>query len=64
MKKILLFLSFLLMSIGVFGETLFHETFGDNSSSARDWSNEYSEKSGIGGVYNSVSYTVTHAKQS
>lgn len=52
------------MSIGVFGETLFHETFGDNSSSARDWSNEYSEKSGIGGVYNSVSYTVTHAKQS
>ena len=43
--------------------TLFHETFGDNSGSAREWSDTYSVKSGISGVYSNVSYTMTNLKQ-
>ena len=43
---------------------LFHETFGDNSGSARDWDNSYSVKSGVSAVYSGISsYTVSNAKQ-
>lgn len=44
--------------------TLFHETFGDNSSSARNWSDTYSVKSGVNAVYSGITgYTVSNAKQ-
>lgn len=44
---------------------LFHESFGDNSSSAREWKDSYSEKTGIAAVYDGIgSYTITNAKQS
>ena len=43
---------------------LFHETFGDNSGSARAWSDTYSVKSGISTVYSGItSYTVSNVKQ-
>ncbi len=42
---------------------LFHETFGDNSGSARAWSDTYSVKSGVTDVYSGVSYTMTNVKQ-
>ena len=45
-------------------EVLFHETFGDNSNSARNWSDTYSVKSGISEVYANVTYTMTNLKQS
>lgn len=43
--------------------TLFHETFGDNSGSARNWSDSYSVKSGIAAVYGSATYSMTNVKQ-
>ena len=44
--------------------TLFHETFGNNSNSARAWSDDYSVKSGVETVYKGItSYTVSNAKQ-
>ncbi len=44
---------------------LFGESFGNNSSSQRDWSDTYSVKSGIADVYAGVTgYTVANAKQS
>ena len=66
-KHITCFVVAILLTIGVgqmWGTTLFHETFGDNSSSARTWSNTYSVKSGVSGVYSGASMTVTNAKQS
>lgn len=46
-------------------QVLFHETFGNNSGSARDWSDSYSVKSGVADVYSGItSYTVSNAKQS
>ena len=42
---------------------LFHETFGDNSSSARVWQDSYSVKSGIAPVYEEAYYSITNAKQ-
>lgn len=43
---------------------LFHETFGDNSSSARAWSDSYSVKSGVLAVYSGITgYTVSNVKQ-
>ena len=43
---------------------LFHETFGDNTGSARNWSDSYSVKSGVYDVYNGITgYTVSNAKQ-
>ena len=56
-----------LNTIPAWGETttLFHETFGDNSGSARDWKESYSVKSGIEAVYQGIKgYTITNAKQS
>ena len=50
------------------GETnilLFGESFGDNSGSARAWSDSYSVKSGVAAVYSGITgYTITNAKQS
>ncbi len=44
---------------------LFHETFGNNSGSAREWNDSYSVKSGVAAVYSGItSYTVTNVKQS
>ena len=45
-------------------EVLFHETFGNNSNSARNWSDSYSVKSGVSEVYTSVTYTMSNLKQS
>ena len=43
---------------------LFGESFGDNSSSARDWDDSYSVKSGVSSVYSGITgYTVTNVKQ-
>lgn len=51
-------------SVGKIQQTLFHETFGDNSGSARAWNNTYSVKSGLTAVYSGITgYTVTNAKQ-
>lgn len=45
-------------------QILFHETFGDNSGSARNWNDSYSVKSGVQAVYSGISsYTVSNAKQ-
>lgn len=44
--------------------TLFSESFGDNSSSAREWSDSYKEQNGISSVYSGSTYTITNAKQS
>ncbi|MBQ0068660.1 MAG: bacterial Ig-like domain-containing protein [Bacteroidales bacterium] len=65
MKKLLTFLMFfLLATIAAQAETLFHETFGDNSGSARAWENTYSVKSGVNDVYKDITgYTVSNAKQ-
>lgn len=46
-------------------QMLFHESFGNNSGSARAWDDSYSVKSGVSAVYSGItSYTVTNAKQS
>ena len=43
---------------------LFHETFGNNSGSARDWDDSYSVKSGVAAVYSGITgYTISNAKQ-
>ena len=43
---------------------LFHETFGNNTGSARDWNDNYSVKFGVSSVYSGItSYTVSNAKQ-
>lgn len=45
-------------------QVLFHETFGDNSGSARNWSDSYSVKSGVEDVYSGITkYNVANAKQ-
>jgi len=64
--KSLLFLCALLVGSSAWADpiTLFHETFGDNSGSARAWDTSYSVKSGVSTVYSSASYSVTSAKQS
>lgn len=45
-------------------QTLFHESFGDNGGSARNWSDSYSVKSGLTSVYSGATYTISNAKQS
>ena len=60
-------LLFCLLFVGVasaWGTVLFHETFGDNSGSARAWNNTYKVQSGVSAVYTGVSYTITNFKQS
>ena len=72
MKKLLLMKTVLLLCALVAGSSsvwadpveLFRETFGNNTGSARAWSDTYSVKSGVSAVYSGASYTVTEAKQS
>jgi len=59
----------LILTVGVgnaWGDptVLFHETFGNNTGSARAWDNSYSVKFGVSAVYSGASETVTNAKQS
>ncbi len=60
---------FMLFTLGIgnaWGDpvVLFHETFGNNSNSARAWSDDYSVKSGVSAVYSGITgYTVSNAKQ-
>lgn len=44
--------------------TLFSESFGNNSSSARAWDDSYKNQGGISSVYSGSTYTITNAKQS
>lgn len=56
-----------LISLGVGqmrGTVLFHETFGNNSSSAREWNDTYKDQSGVTTVYSGASYTISNFKQS
>lgn len=43
---------------------LFHETFGNNSGSARAWNNDYKVQSGVSTVYSGASYIISNFKQS
>ena len=68
MKKIYSFclLAFLLSLGNLYADpiVLFHETFGNNTGSARDWNESYSVKSGVLAVYSGISsYTISNAKQ-
>ena len=67
MKKLLTFLTLLTLffTTGWAQSTvLFHETFGNNPNSARDWNDSYSVKSGLASVYGGItSYTVSNLKQ-
>lgn len=66
-KGLLLALCVLLGGVNVWGQdtqVLFHESFGDNASSARAWDDSYSKKTGIEAVFSELSnYAVTNAKQ-
>ena len=42
---------------------IFKESFGNNSSSARAWSDTYKEQSGVASVYSSSTYVMTNVKQ-
>ena len=56
-----------LLTLGVgsaWGTVLFHETFGNNSNSARAWDDSCKNQSGVSGVYSSANYTISNAKQS
>ena len=68
--KSLLLLAVMLIGGGSFAladvtpTVLFHETFGNNTGSAREWNDSYSVKSGVASVYSGVTgYTVTNVKQ-
>jgi len=65
--KFLALLAIMLMGAGsAWAEetVLFHETFGNNTGSARDWNDSYSVKSGVAAVYSGITgYTVSNVKQ-
>ena len=49
---------------GQSSQVLFHESFGDNSGSAREWDDSYSVKSGVSAVYSGITgYIVSNVKQ-
>ena len=63
----LLLLACVMLGVSAWGDptVLFHETFGNNTGSARTWDNSYSVKSGVESVYSGITgYTITNAKQS
>jgi hypothetical protein len=65
MKKIFSLFTAVLFVGSMNATVIFHESFGDNSSSARVWSDEYSEKSGEAAAYADIdAYQITNAKQS
>ena len=64
--KLMCLLCVSVISASAWGDStvLFHETFGNNTGSARSWSDEYSVKSGVASVYSGITgYTVTNVKQ-
>lgn len=67
LKSLLLMLTIFLGGVNAWGQdnqVLFHESFGNNSSSARAWDDSYSVKTGIEAVFSGVSgYTVVNVKQ-
>ena len=65
LKTMLLLFALIAGSSSVWADptVLFHETFGDNSSSARVWKDAYSVKSGIALVYEEAYYSMTNVKQ-
>lgn len=64
-KRLVMVLAVGLMAVNTWGTVLFREDFGNNSSSARAWRNDYITQSGVSAVYSgATSYTVTNAKQS
>lgn len=65
LKSMLLLCALIAGSSSVWADptVLFHETFGDNSSSARVWLDSYSVKSGIAPVYEEAIYSMTNVKQ-
>jgi len=64
LKTMLLLCALVAGSGSVWADTvLFHETFGDNSGSARAWDNNYGGKTGVPSVYSEAAYIVTNAKQ-
>lgn len=53
-----------LSSLGKVEQVLFHESFGNNSGSARAWNDSYSVKTGVSDVYSGITgYSITNAKQ-
>ena len=62
----LMLLTCVMLGASAWGDptVLFHETFGNNTGSARNWSDSYSVKSGVESVYSEItSYSITNAKQ-
>ena len=65
LKYAAMFVMLLILGIGnAWGTVLFHETFGDNSGSARAWNDSYKVQSGVSAVYSGASYTISNFKQS
>lgn len=63
-RLLLVMLVMIFAATNMWGAVLFHETFGTNTGSVRDWNNSYSVKSGQENVYSSTTYTMTNAGQS
>lgn len=67
MKKLLSLMMLMLLCTSAWAQEptmLFHESFGDNPGSARDWNDSYSVKTGVEDVYSGITgYTVVNAKQ-
>lgn len=67
MKKLLSLMMLMLLCTSAWAQEptmLFHESFGNNTGSARDWNDSYSVKTGVEDVYSGITgYTVVNAKQ-
>lgn len=67
LKSLLLMLTIFFGGVNAWGQdnqVLFHESFGNNSSSARMWDDSYSVKTGIDAVFSGISaYSVENVKQ-
>ena len=67
LKSLLLMLTIFFGGVNAWGQdnqVLFHESFGNNSSSARVWDDSYSVKTGIDAVFSGISaYSVENVKQ-
>ena len=67
LKSLLLMFTIFFGGVNAWGQdnqVLFHESFGNNSSSARVWDDSYSVKTGIDAVFSGISaYSVENVKQ-
>lgn len=67
MKKLLSLMMLMLLCTSAWAQEptmLFHESFGNNTGSARDWNDSYSVKTGVEDVYSGITgYTEVNAKQ-